>query len=285
MRVRLDLPAYSQLGLFLTYFYTYPAFLYFNFSGYTDAAIGAAGLLGFKLPENFNRPYLSRNVLDFWNRWHITLSHWIRDYVFMASYKQAASAFPRGARLWSYPLLFLALFAAGVWHGATAAYVSFGVLNGLGAVVNRIYGDVLKLTIGHAALKRYQKNRLIEWIAVGLTFHYICFCHLFFSTGYWPTILLLRRVGRYFVRAAAALSIQEWQTIAVVVFGLAVLAGALFTNADAIRRAAAWTTLRLTGSTGWLYRCVYLQITIAVLVFYVRWAYQEQPPPVLYMRF
>ena len=69
-------------------------YLYFNFSGYTDVVIGSAGLLGFTLPENFNRPYLARNVLDFWNRWHISLTHWIRDYVFMSTYKEAAIGCP-----------------------------------------------------------------------------------------------------------------------------------------------------------------------------------------------
>ncbi len=64
--------------------------------------IGAGGLLGFRLPENFNRPYLARNVLDFWDRWHISVTHWIRDYVFMTSYKLAASRFPKVARYWSY---------------------------------------------------------------------------------------------------------------------------------------------------------------------------------------
>jgi len=78
--------------------YAYPAYLYFNFSGYTDIVLGAGGLLGFRLPENFNRPWLARNVLDFWDRWHISLTHWIRDYVFMASYKVAATNFPGGAR-------------------------------------------------------------------------------------------------------------------------------------------------------------------------------------------
>jgi D-alanyl-lipoteichoic acid acyltransferase DltB (MBOAT superfamily) len=71
-------------------FYAYPVYLYLNFSGYTDIVIGAAGLLGFRLPENFNRPWLSRNVLDFWDRWHITLTHWIRDYIFMASYERSS---------------------------------------------------------------------------------------------------------------------------------------------------------------------------------------------------
>ena len=84
--------ATPTLASVLIGFYAYPVYLYFNFSGYTDIVIGAGGLLGFRLPENFNRPWLSRNVLDFWDRWHITLTHWIRDYVFMSSYKAAATA-------------------------------------------------------------------------------------------------------------------------------------------------------------------------------------------------
>ena len=82
-------------------FYAYPAFVYFNFSGYTDIVIGAGRLFGLGLPENFNRPYLARNTVDFWNRWHITLSTWIRDYVFMASYKWAAARWSVQARPWA----------------------------------------------------------------------------------------------------------------------------------------------------------------------------------------
>ncbi len=85
--------ARPALADFFVCLYFYPAYLYLNFSGYTDVMIGAGGLLGFRLPENFNRPYLARNVLDFWDRWHISLTHWIRDYVFMASYKTAATRF------------------------------------------------------------------------------------------------------------------------------------------------------------------------------------------------
>jgi alginate O-acetyltransferase complex protein AlgI len=77
--------SFRAVAAFTAMFYAYPAFVYFNFSGYTDIVIGAGRLFGLGLPENFNRPYLARNMVDFWNRWHITLSTWIRDYVFMAS--------------------------------------------------------------------------------------------------------------------------------------------------------------------------------------------------------
>ena len=95
---------------FLVYLYAYPVFLYLNFSGYTDIVIGAARLLGFRLPENFDRPYLARNVIDYWNRWHISLSLWIRDYVFMTSYKSAATWFPAYAKYLGWALLFFAPF-------------------------------------------------------------------------------------------------------------------------------------------------------------------------------
>ena len=78
---------------FAIFFYAYPAYLYFNFSGYTDIVLGCAKLLGLQLPENFDRPYLARNVVDFWSRWHITLTTWIRDYIFMTSYKWVAERF------------------------------------------------------------------------------------------------------------------------------------------------------------------------------------------------
>ena len=114
-------------------FYAFPIWLYLNFSGYTDVVIGAARLLGFPLPENFNRPYLARNIIDFWNRWHISLSHWVRDYVFMTSYKTAVLRFPQRGKYLGYAFLFLALFVAGIWHGSTGNFVIFGALHGLGA--------------------------------------------------------------------------------------------------------------------------------------------------------
>ena len=80
-------PGVEVLPRFAAFFYSYPVFLYFNFSGYTDIVVAAARLIGLTLPENFDRPYLARNIIDFWNRWHISLTHWIRDYIFMASYK------------------------------------------------------------------------------------------------------------------------------------------------------------------------------------------------------
>lgn len=112
--------------------------LYCDFSGYTDMGRGSALLMGIYLPENFNLPYLSQDITDFWRRWHISLSSWIRDYIF----------FPLGGSRCSKPRLWYNLIVAmglcGLWHGAAWHYVVFGLLQGVGLIVNKTYKDVLE---------------------------------------------------------------------------------------------------------------------------------------------
>ena len=267
----------------LVCFYVYPAYLYFNFSGYTDVMLGAGGLLGFHLPENFNRPYQARNVLDFWDRWHISVTHWIRDYVFMTSYKAAATHFPDAARYWSYALLFLALFLAGVWHGMTTAFFWFGVLTGLGAAATRAYGDALRTVLGGAGVKVYLQNRTIHRVATLVTLHYMAFCFLFFS-------LSVKQVLTLFAVVSAGLrpaSLGGWdlhspQVLAIVVAALALAA---LWKADAI---GAWfgnLASRIVPRPRVMYSILFSETALVVLVLYFDWAFQQEPPPVLYMSF
>ena len=181
---------------FLIFCYSYAIFLYFNFSGYTDIVIGGSRLFGFDLPENFNQPFLARNVIDFWNRWHMTLTHWIRDYVFMVSYKLAAEWFPRWSKFIGYFLLLLSLFLAGVWHGSTMNFAIFGLIHGLGAMAGQVYGDFLKWRLGRAGYQRYLKNNWIRWIAIIIMFHYFCFSLLFFAMSASEALNVLRTVWR-----------------------------------------------------------------------------------------
>jgi alginate O-acetyltransferase complex protein AlgI len=176
-----QLPSGQLILRFLVIYYFYIIYLYFNFSGYTDIAIGSARLFGFELPENFNWPFIARNVLDFWNRWHITLTHWIRDYVFMTTYKFGAEHFPRFGKQIGYMMLFTSLFLSGVWHGSTMNFAIWGFIHGIGAMATQIYGDLLKRYLGRARYHRYQKSEWIRWIAIIVTFHYVCFALLFFA--------------------------------------------------------------------------------------------------------
>lgn len=107
--------------------------IYFDFSAYSDIAIGAAALFGFPLPENFRRPYLARNLFEFWNRWHISLSTWLRDYLYI----------PLGGNRVSKPKvlrnLMVVMVLGGLWHGADWRFAFWGLIHGVGLVVIRIW--------------------------------------------------------------------------------------------------------------------------------------------------
>jgi D-alanyl-lipoteichoic acid acyltransferase DltB (MBOAT superfamily) len=143
--------------------------------------------------ENFDKPILARNLLDFWNRWHISLTLWIRDYVFTPLYKSAATHWRHLAVPLGYCTLFVALFLAGLWHGATWNFVLFGLMHGAGVVTVQIYGDRLKRRLGRQGVKRYLSNRAVRTAAVLVTVHYVCVSFLFFRPGLRQTLDLLSR--------------------------------------------------------------------------------------------
>jgi alginate O-acetyltransferase complex protein AlgI len=107
----------------------------FDFSGYTDLALGSAHLLGFKLPRNFNWPYRALSSQDFWRRWHMTLSRWLRDYVYIPL------GGSRHGRARMYAALLLTMFVGGLWHGAGWTFVVWGLWHGGGLVVHRLFRD------------------------------------------------------------------------------------------------------------------------------------------------
>lgn len=113
--------AFSALDLLLA-LYAYAFQIYNDFSGYSDIAIGSAALLGFHIPENFNRPYLSRNVREFWTRWHISLSSWLRDYLYIPL---------GGNRNRTTRNLLITMLLGGLWHGAAINFVLWGAYHGL----------------------------------------------------------------------------------------------------------------------------------------------------------
>ncbi len=114
----------------------YTCQIYCDFSGYTDIAIGSAKLFGFELPENFRRPYRATGPIEFWRRWHITLSSWIRDYVYIPL---GGSRVGRGR---TYANLFIAFLITGIWHGAGWTFVVFGLLHAAAVTANRMWRDV-----------------------------------------------------------------------------------------------------------------------------------------------
>jgi len=115
--------------------YAYAIQIYADFSGYTDMAIGLALLLGFRFPQNFDAPYTAVSLQDFWRRWHMTLSRWLRDYLYIGLGGN------RGGRRRTYRNLMLTMVLGGLWHGAAWTFVVWGALHGGGLAVERWFGE------------------------------------------------------------------------------------------------------------------------------------------------
>ena len=126
-----DPESFTGLELWLT-LYAYTLQIYYDFSAYTDIAIGSALLFGIRLPENFRRPYKATSVAEFWRRWHITLSNWVRDYI----YYPLGGA--RAGSEWKiYRNILLTMVVIGIWHGASWNFVIYGILHGSMVCINR----------------------------------------------------------------------------------------------------------------------------------------------------
>ncbi len=143
--------------------YGYSVQIFCDFSGYTDLAIGIGRLMGFKLPQNFDSPYLSLNIQDFWRRWHITLSFWLRDYVYI----------PLGGSRHgnTYVNLMATMLIGGLWHGSSWTFVLWGGILGLGLAVHRMWSRHIRLRFESAA------GKFLCWFA---TFHFITLLWILF---------------------------------------------------------------------------------------------------------
>lgn len=160
----------------------YYLFLYCNFSGFCDIAIGAAALMGIPVPENFDNPLAARNMKEFWNRWHITLSQYMRDMVFSPLSKFLVRNM--GALLADHAIaitIAVVFLLVGVWHGTGWNFVAFGAAQSLGVVVVHYYTIFLKKRLGREGYKKYNDNRWIHAVAVTVTFCYFAASLIFFA--------------------------------------------------------------------------------------------------------
>ncbi len=226
----------------LTAVYAYSLQLFFDFSGYTDLVIALALLLGFRLPENFNRPYLATDVQDFWNKWHMTLSSWIKDYLYIPLGGNRCS-------FWRVQLnLMLAFVISGVWHGAGWNFFIWGAIHGLALVWLNL---MKRWGVRHWLTKKAKP------VAIFLTFHYVAFGWIFFHSSTFaqagemllaltqyqsmvfslsviPTLmmmllawLLYPYLGRSREQVAGLLSYIPWWLLPIVISGYVVLVFAL----------------------------------------------------------
>lgn len=163
--------------------YGYALQLYCDFSGYSDMAIGIALWMGFHIPANFRAPYKSDSITDFWRRWHISLSSWLRDYLYISLGGN------RRGRLRMYLNQFLTMLLGGLWHGASWNFVIWGCVHGVALCVHKWF----QTFVGHD--KHYHPTGLRRFGAVVLTFHVVCFSWLFFAgTSFRASLDMLRQI-------------------------------------------------------------------------------------------
>jgi D-alanyl-lipoteichoic acid acyltransferase DltB (MBOAT superfamily) len=170
-------------------------FLYVNFAGYCDVAIGLGSLLGVRPPENFDKPFLARNIADFWQRFHRSLTQWLTTYVFSPSYKWALEH--RIVR--SMPLLamngalVLTMLVSGLWHGTTTSFLIFGMLHGLYFLVYRSWESWATGRFGKKELRTWRSRRPVQFAGVLVTFSAVCVSLIFFQL---PASRALAVLGR-----------------------------------------------------------------------------------------
>jgi len=172
---------YSSVELVVAV-YAYAIQIYCDFSGYTDVALGSALLFGYRLPENFDAPYTAKNLQEFWRRWHISLSTWLRDYLYVPLGGSREGAYK------TYRNLMITMVLGGLWHGASWNFVIWGGLHGAGLALTRLWQ--------RARHGRPRVSFAEAWRVVA-TFHFVCFAWIFFRA---PTLghawLMIERIAR-----------------------------------------------------------------------------------------
>ena len=155
--------------------YGYALQIYCDFSGYSDMAIGIALLLGFRFNINFDSPYKSASITEFWRRWHISLSSWLRDYLYISLGGN------RKGKIRQYINLIITMFLGGLWHGASWNFVLWGVMHGVALAFHKCW---MTLT---GRKRGTQSHGIRRFFGILITFHFVCFCWIFFRNAEFST--------------------------------------------------------------------------------------------------
>lgn len=157
--------------------YAFAFQVYFDFSGYTDIARGSAQLLGFKVPKNFDLPYMAESITEYWRRWHISLSTWLKDYLFIPL------GGSRAGKWMTYRNILITFTLCGLWHGAATHYILFGTLHGILLVLHREWRHVVEKS---KTLQTLTANKIFHVFAIFLTFHAVCLTEVIFRADNVP---------------------------------------------------------------------------------------------------
>ncbi|KAB2870257.1 MAG: MBOAT family protein [Bacteroidales bacterium] len=181
--------------------YGYALQIYCDFSGYTDMAIGLAMLLGFRLPINFNSPYKATSISDFWHRWHISLSTWLRDYLYISIGGNRKGAFR------TYLNLLVTMILGGLWHGASLRFVVWGAIHGVGLALNKLWSSYFS---GFNLSSKTLRN----FIGGFLTFQVVSFSWIFFrSESMSDAWKMLNQIVYRFGTSSVVEVVQSYSTV------------------------------------------------------------------------
>ncbi|MFD4853587.1 D-alanyl-lipoteichoic acid biosynthesis protein DltB, partial [Bacillus mycoides] len=163
----------------MIYMYSYSLYLFFDFAGYSSFVIGVSYMMGIKTPENFNKPFISRNIKDFWNRWHMSLSFWLRDFIYMRFvFFATKKKLIKNRYMISYIGVFLNFFIMGIWH-ITGHHIAQYMIYALYHIALFILFDIFERK--NKKYKFWPNNTFMHVLAIVITFHFVCFGFLIFS--------------------------------------------------------------------------------------------------------
>jgi len=256
---------------------SYTVYLYYNFSGYMDIVIGVGRLLDMRVPENFRAPFEAQSFLEFWQRWHMTLSEWFKTYVFnplltamIVRFDSAAAAPYLGVLSF-----FITFLVMGVWHGTTLVFVVYGLIMGAGASSNKLWQLFLTKRLGRKAYKQLGESAWYAYACRGLTTAYLTLGLTCLWVSWAELLGLLRKLG--VVGGIASLG------------GLTLLAAVAYAGADAavalVRRAFGAAQTRSSQATHLNFLTANLGLASQILVILTLASFFHKAPDFVYRAF
>ena len=190
--------------------YGYALQIYCDFSGYSDMAIGLALLLGFRFNINFNSPYKATSITDFWRRWYISLSSWLKDYLYISLGGN------RKGRVRRYINLIITMLLGGLWHGASLNFVLWGLLHGVALALHKMW-----LAITRQNKDSRVTNPILRAVCIVITFHFVCFCWIFFrNTDFANSMAMISQIIHQFhPEVAMQWVVGYWQVLVMMAVG------------------------------------------------------------------
>jgi D-alanyl-lipoteichoic acid acyltransferase DltB (MBOAT superfamily) len=184
--------------------YGYAMVIYCDFSGYSDMAIGMARWMGFSINENFDSPYQSSSITEFWRRWHMSLSSWLKDYLYISLGGNRVGKFRQ------YINLMITMLLGGLWHGASFNFVVWGGMHGLALAI-----DKMRMAVVQKVPKlNFPVPRVTKVLGVIITFHFVCFCWIFFkASSFEDAGIIISQIFTNFNGSAWQAMLQAYGTV------------------------------------------------------------------------